>query len=103
MSERNLDFVVSTGYMPVTKGAFKKIDSYTFTHAGYASLYTALKTMHDEYIPVVRPDFAGFYDKTDALYAGLRERQPALAARAAQGESVDTLTGELWEFFCSID
>jgi len=102
-SKRNLDFVVSTGYMPVTNGAFEEIKSYDFTDAGYESLYTAIKTMHDEYIPVVRPDFDGFYEKTNALYAGLREMQPSLVARAENGESIDALTEEIWGFFCSID
>jgi len=102
-SKRNLDFVVSTGYMPVTNGAFEEIESYKFTDAGYESLYTAIKTMYDETIPVVRPDFEGFYDKTNELYAGLRRMQPALIARFENGESVDVLTAELWEFFCGID
>ncbi|MBE6639996.1 MAG: extracellular solute-binding protein [Ruminococcaceae bacterium] len=101
--ERNLDFVVSTGYMPVTNGAFEAIEDYDFDDAGYESLYTAIKTMYDEYVPVVRPDFAGFYDKTNALYAGLRKMQPSLAERAENGESIAALTEELWEFFCSID
>ncbi|MBE6560061.1 MAG: extracellular solute-binding protein [Ruminococcaceae bacterium] len=102
-SERNLDFVVSTGYMPVTNGAFDKIKSYEFTDAAYEALYSAIKVMHEEYIPVVRPDFAGFYDKTNALYKGIREMCPGLAARAEKGESTDKLTEELWAFFCSID
>ncbi|MBQ8249337.1 MAG: extracellular solute-binding protein [Clostridia bacterium] len=102
-SERNLDFVVSTGYMPVTNGAFEQIEAYTFTDDGYESLYTAIKTMYDETIPVVRPDLEGFYDKTNALYAGLRDMQQALIERAENGESIDTLTEEIWEFFCGID
>jgi len=102
-SERNLDFVVNTGYMPVTNGAFEKIEDYNFADAGYESLYTAIKTMHDQYIPVVRPDFAGFYDKTNALYKGLREMQPSLIERAENGESIETLTEAVWEFFCGID
>jgi len=102
-SKRNLDFVVSTGYMPVTNGAFEEIEAYGFTDAGYESLYTAIKTMYNEYIPVVRPDFAGFYDKTNALYAGIREMRTSLTERAENGESIDTLIEELWEFFCSIE
>ncbi len=101
--ERNLHFVVSTGYMPVTNDAFEKIEAYTFTDAAYQSLYTAIRTMHDEYTPVVRPDFAGFYDKTNELYAGIREMQPALVERFKNGEQIDALTEVLWEFFCGID
>ena len=102
-SERNLDFVVKTGYMPVTDGAFEAISGYTFTDDGYASLYAAIKTMYEEYIPVVRPDFDGFYDKTGALYDGLRKMQPDLIKRVGNGEAVSGLTEEIWEFFCSID
>jgi len=101
--KRNLDFVVQTGYMPVTDGAFEEIDSYSFEDAGYESLYTAIKAMHDEYIPVVRPDFEGFYDKTNALYKDIREMQSSLIERAENGESISSLTDELWELFCSID
>lgn len=102
-SERNLDFVVKTGYMPVTDGAFEAISGYTFTDDGYASLYAAINTMYEEYIPVVRPDFDGFYDKTDALYNGLRQMQPDLITRAENGEAIGELTEEIWDFFCSID
>ncbi len=102
-SERNLDFVVKTGYMPVTTGAFDAISEYTFTDDGYANLYMAIKEMHDEYIPVVRPDFDGFYDKTNALYAGIRDMQPELVARAENGEAVEELAKEIWELFCSIN
>ena len=101
--KRNLDFVVSTGYMPVTNGAFEEIEAYEFSDSGYESLYDAIKIMYDEYTPVVRPDFDGFYDKTNALYAEIREMQPALAERANNGESIDKLTEVLWDLFCGID
>lgn len=101
-SERNLDFVVQTGYMPVTDGAFDAIKSYAFTSSGYENLYRAIKTMYDEYIPVVRPDFEGFYDKTNALYGWLRENQAKFPARLKNGESLSTLSDEIWDFFCSI-
>jgi len=101
-SERNLDFVVKTGYMPVKNGAFDAIDTYNFTDDGYKNLYRAIQTMHEEYIPVVRPDFEGFYDKTNALYSGIREKQPALAQRYGNGENLTELVEELWEVFCGI-
>ena len=40
--------------------------------------------------------------KIDALYGGLREMMPALRERSANGESVDALAKETWDFFCSI-
>lgn len=101
--ERNLTFVSDTGYMPVTNGAFDAIESHTFTDEGYSALYSAIKVMHDSRTPIVRPDFEGFYEKTEALYSGLRAMQPSLAERAKAGEDINKLTGELWEFFCAID
>lgn len=102
-SDRNLDFAVKTGYMPVTDGAFDAIGNYVFEDKGYESLYSAVKVMHEDYIPVVRPDLDGFYDKTNALYSGLREMLPAMRERSDNGESTDVLCAELWAFFCSID
>ncbi len=102
-SKRNLDFVVKTGYMPVTDGAFDAISSYTFDEDAYANLYAAINTMYEEYTPVVRPDFDGFYDKTNALYDGIRTRQADFAARIESGATVEELVEEIWELFCSVD
>lgn len=100
---RNLDFVVETGYMPVHSDAFAAIDGYDFPSEGHASLYAAIKQMYDGYTPVVRPDFDGFYDRTDALYSGLRQMQPALIARSDAGARAEALADETWDFFCSIE
>lgn len=43
--ERNLEFVCQTGYMPVTNGAFEKIDDCRFKTADYEKLYAALKKL----------------------------------------------------------
>ena len=58
--------------------------------------------MREGYTPVVRPAFSGYYDKIDVLYGGLRQMMPALRERSANGESVDALAKETWDFFCSI-
>lgn len=100
--ERNLDFVAETGYMPVNNEAFDAIETYEFSDAGHASLYKAIHTMKNTYTPVIRPDFDGFYNKTDALYGYLRENQSIFAERLAKGDSINTLKNETWEFFCSI-
>jgi len=100
--ERNLDFVVETGYMPVNSDAFEAIKTYKFPNGGYESLYHAIRTMREEYIPVVRPSVGRYYDKLNALYDGLRQTLPAMGARAEQGESLDALAAETWEFFRSI-
>jgi len=101
-SGRNLDFAVKTGYMPVASGAFEAIDSYTFEDPSYSELFGVVKTMIDGYTPVVRPDMEGFYDKTKALYDGMRELCPTLAERYGNGEDIGVLTDELWELFCSV-
>jgi multiple sugar transport system substrate-binding protein len=99
-SQRNLDFVVETGYMPVRSDAFASINNYAFPTKGYASLYETIKVMLENYEPVVRPDFDGFYKRVTALYDGLRLIQPDLVARAANGEDVGALAEEVWDFCC---
>ena len=100
--ERNLDFVVETGYMPVSNDAFSAIDNYDFPDAGYASLFSAIRTMREGYTPVVRPAFGGYYDRVNALYDALREQSGSLEERAQQGESVELLAEETWKLFCAV-
>ena len=104
-AERNLDFVAQTGYMPVRNGAFDSIESYgSFPEpaGSYQSLYAALKTMREDYVPVSEPRFEGYYDKVSVLYDGLRRLQQELPKRAAAGEDIDALAEETWALFCSI-
>nr|MBQ4319137.1 extracellular solute-binding protein [Clostridia bacterium] len=101
-AERNLDFVVQTGYMPVCIEAYDKIEDYNFESDAYASLFDAIRTMHEKYTAISRPDFDGFYAKTNALYGGLREMQSSLKERADNGEDVKVLAEETWEFFKTI-
>ena len=103
--ERNLGFVVQTGYMPVRSGAFDAVegyDSFPEPAESYRKLYAALKTMRDGYLPVSEPRFAGYYAKVTALYDGLRQMQQQLPARAAAGEDVEALAEETWAFFRTI-
>lgn len=100
--QRNLDFVVETGYMPVNNEAFDAIESYEFPDEGYASLFDAIKTMRYGYTPIVRPTFGGYYNKIDTLYEGLRQMLPELKQRASDGENTETLAAETWDFFRSI-
>ena len=101
-SERNLEFCVNTGYMPVTRQAFDKIKSYQFTNTAYQNLYTALSTVNKNGTAVREPSFAGYYDKVSALYNVLREKQLAYPSRIQNGESADKLATESWELFCNI-
>ena len=101
-AERNLDFVVQTGYMPVCVDAYDKIESYDYPNAAYKSLFDAIRVMHEKYTAISRPDSEGFYAKTDLLYEGLRSMQDDLAKRCDAGEDVRTLAEETWDFFKTI-
>ena len=46
-SERNLEFVASTGYMPVNKDSFDKIKEYDFATEAYKNLYTTLNPVNE--------------------------------------------------------
>lgn len=98
-SARNLDFVAQTGYMPVNNESFDAISTYSFASPAYAGLYEAIAAMRKTYTPVVRPDFADYYDRVDALYEGLRERQTEYRARSNAGEDLQTLCEAFYEFF----
>ena len=101
-SQRNLEFVVDTGYMPVNKESFEAIDSYPFPSESHRELYGAIKTMWESYTPVTRTAHNGFMDEADALCEGLLQMQPSLHQRARQGEDMDVLAEETWELFCSV-
>lgn len=70
--------------------------------AAYESLYAALKTMREDYVPVSEPRFEGYYGRVSILYDGLRRLQQELPKRAAAGEDIDALAEETWTLFCSI-
>lgn len=101
-NQRNLDFVVETGYMPVNNGAFDAIESYSFPSESYQELYAAIKTMRDTYTPFVQTADDDFYDKANALYEDLRQMQPSWHQRAQQGERIDALAEETWDLFRSV-
>ena len=104
-SERNLDFVAQTGYMPVRSGAFDAIaeyDDFPAPAESYRQLYAALKTMRENYTPVSEPRFEGYYAKVSTLYDGLRRMQRELPARAAAGEDIDALAEETWALLCAV-
>lgn len=101
-NQRNLDFVVETGYMPVNNGAFDAIESYSFPSESYQELYTAIKTMRDTYTPFVQTAGSDFYSKANVLYEDLRQMQPSWLQRAQQGERIDALAEETWDLFRSV-
>lgn len=100
--QRNLDFVVETGYMPVNNGAFDEIDSYPFLNDSYRELYLAIRTMRETYEPVILTSEDKYHDREKILSEYLRQKQPYWIQRAQQGESLEELAEESWKLFCSV-
>ncbi len=100
--ERNLDFVVEAGYMPVHNSAFEAISDYHFPSDAHKALFDAMKTMREEYTATIRPEFVGYYDKVELLYPALQELCPTLKARVDKGEDVKILAEETWKLFLQI-
>lgn len=100
-SERNLDFVASTGYMPVNNAAYDMIDEYEYIDDSYRSLYEAIRTMRENCTPVVRPTMDGYYKKTNALYAELKNKDK-FTCDANDKQSIEDAAEDTWDFFMSI-
>lgn len=100
--QRNLEFVVETGYMPVNNGAFEAIEEYSFFNESYRELYVAIKTMRETYTPLILSTQGTFYDKEKTLSGELRQMQHSWQQRILQGESVDSLAEESWDLFCAV-
>ena len=101
-NQRNLDFVVETGYMPVNDGAFDAIDSYPYPSESYQGLYSAIKIMRESYTPIVKVGYNGFSSRANNIYEDLRTMLPSLQQRYLQGEDIDDLAEETWDLFCSV-
>lgn len=100
--ERNLDFVVESGYMPVHDSAFEAIDGYEFPSPAHKELFSAVKTMRKEYTLTIRPEFTNYYNYVEALYPALKKLCPALQERADSGEDAALLAEETWDLFLEI-
>lgn len=101
-AERNLNFCVETGYMPVNKASFDKIGDYSFKSDAYKNLYSAIAKVNETASAVREPSFAGYYAKIYSLYDALREEQKSMPERYENGESADALANELWDILKSI-
>ena len=97
--ERNLAFVAETGYMPVRKDAYKPLETYSFSKESYKELYSTLTEIRNTQTFLREPNFIGYYDKVNALYAEIRKVQSSMPDRIKNGESADVLAEELWEIF----
>lgn len=101
-SDRNLKFCADTGYMPVNKGSFEKINDFSFKNEAYKNLYAALDYINKNAVAVSEPSFNGYYNKVHTFYDDLRQAQKTMPERYRNGESADTLTAEIWEMFKNI-
>ena len=95
--ERNLDFACQTGYMPVTKGAFEKIDDYSFKTSDYKKLYTALKKAKENSEVSSSQQTPEYFNKVYVFDNYLREAQKQFKLSSAP---VEVLSEELWQKLC---
>lgn len=93
--QRNMDFVLSTGYMPVRTGAFDKIGEKSFQSEAYRNLYKALTATVETCSFKKEPNFEGYYTKVYALYEKIRNIQKTLDDRYGKGETCEQIVAEL--------
>lgn len=95
--ERNIEFVYRTGYMPVTNGAFEKIDTYKFETADYEKLYAALKKAKESSEVLSEQQSPEYYSRVYAFYDYLRNEQKQFILSNTPPE---TLAEGLWQKLC---
>lgn len=101
-SERNLDFVKKTGYMPVTNGAFEAITNYQFDDTAYAGLYDALRQTRESCTFLAESGTADYYPHINRVYDAMRILQTELQKRYLAGENAEQLADESWQKLCSV-
>lgn len=92
---RNMDFVLSTGYMPVRTGAFDKIGDKSFKSEAYRNLYKALTTTVETCSFKQEPNIEGYYSKVFALYEKIRNIQKTLETRYEKGETCEQIVADM--------
>ena len=95
--ERNLEFVSQTGYMPVTNGAFDKIDDCRFKTADYEKLYAALKKVKESSEVLSEQQSPEYYSRVYAFYDYLRNEQKQFILSNTPPEA---LAEGLWQKLC---
>lgn len=93
-SQRNLDFVTKTGYMPVRNEAFNKVLDMEFENHDYKELYHSLSKMEKDYSFISE---SYDYNKVLNFYDWLRANQKSFEERYKSGEDVNSLIEECWE------
>ncbi len=99
---RNLDFVASTGYMPVLNNSFDKIDTYNFKNNNYQTLYQAISKTKESCTLLSEPNFSNYYNKVYSLYDNIRLLQKNLTSKYNEGKSQEEITNEIINYFISI-
>ncbi len=95
--ERNLEFVCQTGYMPVTNGAFDKIDDCRFKTADYEKLYATLKKIKESSEVLSEQQSPEYYSRVYAFYDYLRNEQKQFILSDTPPEA---LAEGLWQKLC---
>lgn len=101
-ADRNLNFCVETGYMPVRKDAFGKIKEHAFPSKAYKNLYYTLETVNASATAVREPTNINYYDNVHMLYDALKKLQRGLAGKTHTEEEVQKRAEEIWALFCAI-
>ena len=95
--ERNLEFVCQMGYMPVTNGAFDKIDDCRFKTTDYEKLYAALKKVKESSEVLSEQQSPEYYSRVYAFYDYLRNEQKQFILSNTPPEA---LAEGLWQKLC---
>lgn len=98
---RNLDFVASTGYMPVLNNSFNKIDTYNFKNNNYQVLYQAIAKTKESCTLLSEPNFINYYPNVYSLYDKIRLLQKNLSSKYNEGKSQEEITSEIINYFTS--
>lgn len=101
-ADRNLNFCVETGYMPVRKDAFDKIKDHTFRSKGYENLYHSLETVNKTARAVHESTNVQYFDNVHVFYDALRKKQAGLAGKIHTEEEAQKRAEEIWALFCAI-
>lgn len=101
-ADRNLDFCVETGYMPVRKDAFSKIKGHSFPSKGYENLYRTLETVNTTATAIREPANVDYYNNVHMLYDALKKQQAALDGKIRTEEDVQKRAEEIWALFRAI-
>lgn len=101
--QRNLDFVASTGYMPVLDSSFNKIDDYQFKSQSYKALYSALHETKNSCAILSERNVSGYWNKVYALYDNICELQRTINEKLENGETTETISNQIKNYFTSIN